>query len=227
MARLRSFSTEGIVAFFFSFFPTFLLSLVVKDLINATANPHAFDCSHMSVCLSPTVSNCRCLWIAVGCVRACLRACASACMRAETEEASNTRPCLRGLRTKLLTWVVQDFPRVQWLQETFFGVSLDSVCFMQMHTIRPHLHACACMCTDVFFFRVCFNFLWKRAQNGDVQVKSQLVHLLFVLGASLGNETFYILALPFTFWAVNMVLLRQIILVWAVLYYTGQTLKVM
>jgi hypothetical protein len=43
----------------------------------------------------------------------------------------------------------------------------------------------------------------------------------------LGNETFYILALPFTFWAVNMVLLRQLILLWAVTYYVGQTLKVM
>ena len=45
-------------------------------------------------------------------------------------------------------------------------------------------------------------------------------------GAALGNEMFYILFLPFLFWNVDVRLGRGVVVMWGVLYYIGQLVKV-
>lgn len=52
-----------------------------------------------------------------------------------------------------------------------------------------------------------------------------LLHWLFTLGASFGNELFYILALPAVFWQLDDTVGRETILLWCGVYYVGQALK--
>ena len=52
-----------------------------------------------------------------------------------------------------------------------------------------------------------------------------VVHLLMVLGASLGNELFFITAIPFLFWEVDSGMARRVVLQWGTSYWLGQALK--
>ena len=52
-----------------------------------------------------------------------------------------------------------------------------------------------------------------------------VVHLLMVLGASLGNELFFISFLPFLFWEVDSGMARRVVLQWGTSYWLGQALK--
>ena len=51
------------------------------------------------------------------------------------------------------------------------------------------------------------------------------LHLIFTLGASLGNEMFYILFLPFLFWAGAPLPARHVMVLWGVSGYVGQLAK--
>ena len=50
-------------------------------------------------------------------------------------------------------------------------------------------------------------------------------HILFSIGAGLGDELFYILFFSFLFWNVDEYLARRVVVLWALTMYLGQTAK--
>ncbi|XP_060069954.1 sphingosine-1-phosphate phosphatase 2-like [Ylistrum balloti] len=57
------------------------------------------------------------------------------------------------------------------------------------------------------------------------RIHNRLVHYLFLFGAALGNEQFYLVFFPFLMWNVDCRLLRQMVIVWHVGMYLGQAAK--
>eukprot|EP00753_Platysulcus_tardus_P005406 PLAT13270.1.p2 GENE.PLAT13270.1~~PLAT13270.1.p2 ORF type:complete len:379 (-),score=164.97 PLAT13270.1:171-1286(-) len=51
------------------------------------------------------------------------------------------------------------------------------------------------------------------------------LHILFTIGAALGDEVFYILAMPALFWVIDAWVARQVVLVWVATYWLGQVMK--
>jgi hypothetical protein len=54
---------------------------------------------------------------------------------------------------------------------------------------------------------------------------STIIHILFVIGASLGEEIFYFLFIPMVTWLFNDAIARRFVPIWLVVYYVGQLLK--
>lgn len=52
-----------------------------------------------------------------------------------------------------------------------------------------------------------------------------ILHRLFMFGAELGNEIFYITFLPFIYWNVDDYIARRLIMLWVFNMYAGQGLK--
>ncbi|XP_033733826.1 sphingosine-1-phosphate phosphatase 2-like [Pecten maximus] len=67
----------------------------------------------------------------------------------------------------------------------------------------------------------------KQTDKEEVTYKTnnKLVHFLFLFGAALGNEQFYLVFFPFMMWNVDSRLLRQMVIVWHVGMYLGQAAK--
>lgn len=62
-------------------------------------------------------------------------------------------------------------------------------------------------------------------QNAIKYECNNFIHKLFMFGAELGNELFYITFLPFIFWNVDDYIARRLIMLWVFNMYTGQGLK--
>uniref|UniRef100_A0A2C9JVA6 Phosphatidic acid phosphatase type 2/haloperoxidase domain-containing protein n=1 Tax=Biomphalaria glabrata TaxID=6526 RepID=A0A2C9JVA6_BIOGL len=59
----------------------------------------------------------------------------------------------------------------------------------------------------------------------DHSIDNVIIHWLFLFGASLGNELFYILFFSFSLWNLDSVVIRRTIIVWGVIMYVGQAAK--
>ncbi|PAA47807.1 hypothetical protein BOX15_Mlig033632g1 [Macrostomum lignano] len=57
------------------------------------------------------------------------------------------------------------------------------------------------------------------------RIRSRLLYSLFVFGAALGNEEFYLTFFPYWFWNVDGYAGRRVLIVWAASMYVGQALK--
>lgn len=102
--------------------------------------------------------------------------------------------------------------------------------------VRPHLlrHVEAGSDTVAYFQRVCgvpratreTTEQDERDRDSNAPKRGYLLlHVVFTLGAALGNELFYILALPLLFWQLDDTVGRETILLWSGVYYVGQALK--
>lgn len=56
-------------------------------------------------------------------------------------------------------------------------------------------------------------------------IKYPFLYYLFSFGASLGNETFYVLFFSFTLWNFDNYVIRRVLIVWTVIMYAGQAAK--
>ncbi|XP_069116007.1 sphingosine-1-phosphate phosphatase 2-like [Argopecten irradians] len=65
----------------------------------------------------------------------------------------------------------------------------------------------------------------KEEVEVDYKIHNKLVHSIFLLGAALGNEMFYLIFFPFMMWNVDSRLLRRMLIVWHVGMYLGQAAK--
>lgn len=74
------------------------------------------------------------------------------------------------------------------------------------------------------FQRMC-GIEWTNLKTREHTKAPLLIHWIFSFGASLGNETFYILFLPIMAWSINLMLGRRLCVLWVSLYYIGQLLK--
>jgi len=57
------------------------------------------------------------------------------------------------------------------------------------------------------------------------KISHDILHLLFLLGSQLGDETFYALFFSFWFWNIDGAVGRRVMLVWMLVMYFGQGLK--
>ncbi|KAK3092512.1 hypothetical protein FSP39_003831 [Pinctada imbricata] len=62
-------------------------------------------------------------------------------------------------------------------------------------------------------------------RKSDYDVKNKFYYLLFLFGASLGNELFYLTFFPFLIWNVDCTLLRRMAFVWHLAMWLGQAAK--
>lgn len=56
-------------------------------------------------------------------------------------------------------------------------------------------------------------------------IRNYLWYYLFSFGARLGYEVFYALSFSYLYWNLDSFICRQLMLIWAILMYTGQALK--
>lgn len=61
-------------------------------------------------------------------------------------------------------------------------------------------------------------------ESGHV-ITFPVLHLMFKIGASLGEEQFYILFFPILFWCYDALVARKMIMLWVCVYYFGQCIK--
>ncbi|OTF76193.1 sphingosine-1-phosphate phosphohydrolase-like protein, partial [Euroglyphus maynei] len=57
------------------------------------------------------------------------------------------------------------------------------------------------------------------------RIRNYLWYYLFSFGARLGYEVFYALSFSYLYWNLDSFICRQLMLIWAILMYTGQALK--
>lgn len=61
----------------------------------------------------------------------------------------------------------------------------------------------------------------KYDSNKDYVIENRFWYYLFLFGTALGDETFYSSFIPFWFWNVDGAVGRRVVLVWAIIMYTG------
>ncbi|KAJ0063678.1 hypothetical protein NL108_004810, partial [Boleophthalmus pectinirostris] len=59
----------------------------------------------------------------------------------------------------------------------------------------------------------------------EYEVRTPLLHLLFLFSSGLGHEVFYISCLPWLHWNLDPFLCRRLVNMWTVVMYVGQVLK--
>lgn len=59
----------------------------------------------------------------------------------------------------------------------------------------------------------------------EYEVRSPLLHVLFLFSSALGHEAFYISCLPWLHWNLDPFLCRRLINIWTLVMYVGQVLK--
>lgn len=64
-----------------------------------------------------------------------------------------------------------------------------------------------------------------RKRRMDYQVNNYFLHYMFLFGSLVGTEIFYISALPFVFWNLDIYIARMAVTVWVVTMYLGQAAK--
>ncbi|XP_020774237.1 sphingosine-1-phosphate phosphatase 2 isoform X1 [Boleophthalmus pectinirostris] len=65
----------------------------------------------------------------------------------------------------------------------------------------------------------------KNGRRPEYEVRTPLLHLLFLFSSGLGHEVFYISCLPWLHWNLDPFLCRRLVNMWTVVMYVGQVLK--